>query len=235
MNVLEGLVDHTFVINLAHRTDRRAQVTAELAGIGYESAERFDAYGVNNPPPERYTQGIENFQMSGWYGNKFSHYAVIEAAKERHSRSVMVFEDDVTFHPKFNAIVGLALDQLKHLDWDWLQFGGNHRYFGGIDTEASPIDGMKYAYPKDGLAPVMPNLARIQKMLTAHAYVVKDSVYDFILANAIQSPLSIDGFYGYEVHPRFKCFCVIPCVAQQVPGMNDIGMVYSDYRPYIGD
>ena len=146
----------------------------------------------------------------------------------------MVFEDDVVLHPQFNLAVEAAISQLPD-GWDWLQFGGNHRYFGGVDTKASPIDGRPYLYPQDGLTQVTPNLARIDKMLTAHAYIARSSVFPFILAHALQSPLSIDGFYAYEVHPRFACYCVTPCVAKQVPGMNDIGGVWSNYLPYIGD
>ena len=235
MHALEQLVDSTYVINLAHRTDRWAAVQAELASIGYGLFERFEAYGVNHLPPERYFAGLPNFQMSGWWGNKFSHYGVIETAKRTGAKAVMVFEDDVILDPEFNLAVDAALSQLDGLKWDWLQFGGNHRYFGGIDRPASPIDGRPYLYPADGLEQATPNLARIRKMLTAHAYIARASVYDFILQHAIASPLSIDGFYAYEVHPRFNCYCVTPCMAWQAPGMNDIGNVYSDYRPYIGD
>jgi GR25 family glycosyltransferase involved in LPS biosynthesis len=235
VNSIEKIVDRAFVINLAHRTERWAAVQAELGRIGYESYERFDAYGVNHLPPESYHKEITEFTMNGWYGNKFSHYGVIEAAKQSGYKAVMVFEDDVALHPEFVPIVEAALSQFQQRDWDWLQFGGNHRFFGGVNTVASPIDGMKYVYVNDGLKQETANLARILKMLTAHAYIVKDSAYDFILEHAIQSPLSIDGFYAYEVHPRFKCYSVIPCVATQTPGMNDIGNVYSDYRPYIGN
>lgn len=233
-NPVESLVDATYVINLAHRTDRWREVQAELARVGYRDYQRFDAYGVKHLPPEEYTAGIPDFSMTGWYGNKFSHYGVIDAAKRAGHRAVMVFEDDVILHPEFNPIVERAISQLPQV-WDWLQFGGNHRFFGGVNAAASPIDGLPYVYPADGLVPEKANLARITKMLTAHAYIVRDTAYDFILNHAIASPLSIDGFYAYEVHRRFTCYCVTPCVAKQSPGMNDIGCVYSDYRPYIGD
>lgn len=234
-NVLESLVNHTSVINLAERQDRWEAVQGQLATIGYEKYERFGAYGVNHPAPERYTAGIADFKMSGWYGNKFSHYGVIDAARAAGHKAVMVFEDDVVFHPYFNRIISLALGQLVGQPWDWLQLGGNHRFFSGVDTQTSPIDGMPYAYPVDGLVQIAPNVARIAKMVTAHAYIARRSVYDFILTNAIKSPLSIDSFYGYEVHPRFICYSVTPCAARQAPGMNDIGGVYSDYSWYIGD
>lgn len=227
-------MDRTYIINLAHRTDRWEHIQAEMAKVGIEGYERFNAYGVDNPPPARYTAGIPGFKMSGWYGNKFSHYGAIERAASLGCEDVMVVEDDATFHPQFNEIVEAAMGQLPDY-WDWLAFGGNHRYFGGVSLQSSPIDGKDYVYPPDGFEPYSPNLARIRKMLTAHAYIARASVFQFILSHAIASPLSIDGFYAYEVHNRFKCYCVVPCVAKQIPGMNDIGGVYSDYTPYIGD
>ncbi len=235
MSALVGLAEKTFVISLAHRTDRRASFRDQMTAIGHSDYEVFDAYGVNNQPPARYHKDIPDFEMSGWYGNKFSHYGVIERAKRDGLGSVMVFEDDVVLSPEFNSSVNLAVGQLAGRHWDWLQFGGNHRFFGGVSTTASPIDQMPYTYVTDGLVHIDHNLAEILKMLTAHAYLVKESAYDFILKHAIKSPLSIDGFYAYEIHQRFNCFCVTPCVATQSPGMNDIGNCFSDYRRYIGD
>mgnify|MGYP001565876804 CR=1 FL=1 len=223
MSVLDWLSENTFVISLPHREDRRESVRKQLASIGHSSYEVFDAYGA-----------YQGNGMTGWWGNKLSHYSVIDRAKRAGLKSVMVFEDDVVLHPGFTMIVRVAKEQLSD-GWDWLQFGGNHRFFGGVDMPASPIDGKPYWYGSDGLEQTTPNLARIRKMLTAHAYIAKESVYDFILDHALRSPLSIDGFYAYEIHSRFKCYSVTPCVATQAPGMNDIGNVYSDYRPYIGD
>jgi len=236
MSLLDSLAQKTYVINLAHRKDRRESAIEQLKNIGHDNYEFFDAYGVDNLPPERYYKDIPNFEMSGWWENKFSHYGVIDRAKQTELDSVLVLEDDVIFHPQFDQIASLAADQLELISpWDWLQFGGNHRYFGGITTPQSPIDGMPYAYPSNGLEQVTPNLARILKMLTAHAYIVKEPVYDFILNHTIDSTLSIDGFYAYEIHSRFRCFCMTPCAAKQLPGVSDIGNCYINYDAYIGD
>lgn len=235
MSSLKEWEGRTFIINLAHRTDRRESSQEQMKQIEHNGYEFFDAYGVHRLPPERYYENVYDFKMSGWWGNKFSHYGVIELAKKCGFPSVLVFEDDVILEPNFNDVVSKALSQLEDFHWDWLQFGGNHRFFGGISTPASPIDGRPYLYPQDGLYQVSENLAKIFKMLTAHAYIARESVYDFILEHAIDSELSIDAFYGYEIHPRFQSFCVTPCMATQAPGHNDIGNVYSDYTNYIGD
>jgi len=264
-DVLSQIAEKTFVINLAHRTDRLESVRKELAAIGHKSYEVLNAYGINNPPPRRYYENIPDFEISGWYGNKFSHYSIIEQAKKDNLESVMVFEDDVVLHKQFSEIVSKTVSQFGIIEWDWLQFGGNHSHFYTgedaefmeygkalcpvrvalniprqpidmiVETPVSPIDGKPYIYVDEGLVQITPNICRILKMFTAHAYLVKSAVYDFILDNAIKSALSIDGFYAHEVHPRFKCYCVTPCVATQAPGINDISNCYSDYREYIGD
>ena len=234
MNNLEKLVDNTFVINLKHRIDRWENVQKQLKNINYDNYTRFDAYSIySNNIPKEYIKDINDFQMSGWYGNKFSHYGVISLAKQLGLKSVMVFEDDVIFSNNFIEIINKAIPQLNKIKWDWLQFGGNHTAFGGVNIKSSPIDDMEYLYIKDGLEKISENISRIKKMLTAHAYIVKENIYAFILKYAIKSKLSIDGFYAYEVHPRFNCYCITPCIVGQYPNMNDIGGIYADYRKCI--
>lgn len=234
MNSLEKLVDNTFVINLKHRVDRWEHVQKQLENINYSSYKRFDAYGTHsNNIPKNYIDNINGFKMSGWYGNKFSHYGAIDLAKQSNLEAVMVFEDDVIFDNKFIETVDKAILQLNGIDWDWLQFGGNHTAFDGITLKNSSIDGMEYLYTEDGLEKISKNVSRIRKMLTAHAYIIKKNVYDFVLKHAICSELSIDGFYAYEIHARFNCYCVTPCIASQYPNINDIGNVYVDYNKYI--
>lgn len=235
MNQLENIADRTYVINLAHRKDRWESAKQQLDAIGYESYKRFDAYGVNNPPPPRYHEGIEGFKMSGWWGNKFSHYGVIDLANSLQYDAVMIFEDDIMLHPHFNLVVSLAMEQLEGIGWDWLQLGGNHRNISENPHGISIVDGKPFEDYSAGIEYVTQNLAKINRMLTAHAYLVKKAVFPFILKHAIASPLSIDGFYAYEVHPRFRCYTVVPYIASQVPGINDIDGSYSNYLFYIGD
>lgn len=228
MNALAGTIDGAFVINLAHRIDRWQHAQTELAKIGIDAYERFNAWGMNNPPP-----GVPAGNLNPSVATTHSHCGVIRFAQSRGLTSVLVLEDDVIFDGAFNEIVGKAICQLRDLEWEWLQFGGNYLQFGPDEPRESPIDGMPYSFPPTGLKQVSPNLSRILKMLTSHAYVVRESCYPFILEHAPAFNLSIDRFFAYEIHQRFRCYCVRPCVATQMPGISDIGNCYSDLRPLI--
>jgi glycosyl transferase family 25 len=74
-------IDHIFYINLAHRTDRRAEIENELNLFGL-SYERFDA--VSTPG-------------CGSIGCSYSHLGALKLAKERGYKNVLIFEDDFRF------------------------------------------------------------------------------------------------------------------------------------------
>jgi hypothetical protein len=73
-------ITKTIYINLDHRTDRRAEMEAELAKIGL-AAERFPA--IERKP--------------GALGCGLSHLAVLRRAKEEGWENVLILEDDFTF------------------------------------------------------------------------------------------------------------------------------------------
>jgi glycosyl transferase family 25 len=70
-------IERVVYINLAHRTDRRSQIEAELSCFG-DRVERFDAI--------RHTHG--------GLGCSKSHLAVLERAKAQGWRNVLIIEDD---------------------------------------------------------------------------------------------------------------------------------------------
>lgn len=246
MNSLIKSADKIIVINLKHRMDRLNNVKEELKKIKIFNFEVFEAYGIHSTNiPQNYIKktNIANFEMSGWFGNKFSHYGVIDLAKMNGWKSVLIFEDDVKFYSNFDSICSLAAEQLIGVNWDLLSFGINHRFFG--------FDEKEYPAVKDGLLPFKTNLSRIYRGLCLHAYLIKNTMYDFILENALQSSRSIDNFYAYEVYRRYKCYtidnnckyidsctkktfyCCRKAIATQTPCYNDIGQCYSDYEEYI--
>lgn len=227
MNRLIDLSDKIYVINLKHRTDRLLHFEDQMDIIGCNNYEIFDAFGPGTEIPSEYIKkvNVENFEMTGWYGNKFSHYGVIERAKQLGLKSILIFEDDVYFTNDFDSICNLAYEQLKDLPWDIINFGGNHNYLDPEDLE--------YPNITEGLIPYSINLSRIEVMFCLHAYLVKDTVYDFVLDNALNSYRSIDNFWGYKVYREFNSFCIRPGVAKQLPGFNNIGDVYCNYEKYI--
>lgn len=82
--------DEIRIINLAYRTDRRAEVLGELRRVGLEDDARvafFDALAFDDAGP---------FSSKGARGAFYSHLAILEQAAAN-GRSVLILEDDVDF------------------------------------------------------------------------------------------------------------------------------------------
>jgi len=80
-----GFVDHVVYINLDHRTDRRAEVDAELAQYF---------------PAEKITRFSAIQRANGALGCTASHIAVLEMAKANQWKNVLVVEDDAMWKPE---------------------------------------------------------------------------------------------------------------------------------------
>ena len=85
--------DQIRIINLAHRTDRRAEMIRELRRVGLDGDPRvsfFDACTFAD---------AGTFYSKGARGAYHSHLTILEEAA-REGRSVLIFEDDVDFTPE---------------------------------------------------------------------------------------------------------------------------------------
>ena len=103
------LVEHTLYINLAHRTDRLAEVVAELEKMGIRGT-RFNAIKTAN----------------GAIGCSLSHLKCLEEATANDWPYVFICEDDIVFlNPDLvRTNVGLFCEKMGD-NWDVLILGGN--------------------------------------------------------------------------------------------------------------
>lgn len=93
--------DSIRIVNLAHRTDRRAEMLRELRRVGLEGDPRvafFEACTFSD---------AGTFTSKGARGCFHSHLAILEEA-EREGRSILILEDDLDFAP---GIAGYELSQ----------------------------------------------------------------------------------------------------------------------------
>lgn len=104
------LFQSVVVINLAERTDRRADTERELGKISCQNAEFFPAVKPRS---------AGKFGGIGECGCYMSHLNVLKASV--HKQNVLVLEDDVRFHHQFGSAAAF-LDQLGQ-DWDVIYFG----------------------------------------------------------------------------------------------------------------
>jgi GR25 family glycosyltransferase involved in LPS biosynthesis len=103
-------IKHGFYINLASRTDRKAQVEEQLRNVGLTCAQRFNAVKLED----------------GRIGCSMSHLKCLSIAKENKWSHVLICEDDIEF---LNP--GLFVNQLntflsRHNNWDVVLLAGNN-------------------------------------------------------------------------------------------------------------
>lgn len=108
-----GFVDHVVYINLDHRTDRRAEIDAELAPYF---------------PPEKITRISAIKRAMGAMGATESHIAVLEMAIANQWKSVLVLEDDAMWGDDFESSYAI-LKTLATKEHDVIVLGGHNTYW----------------------------------------------------------------------------------------------------------
>lgn len=105
------LLDHTFFINLDHRTDRLEHVTKEFEKMGI-NAERISGIQPKSPA----------------IGCTMSHIKCLELAKTRNYDQIFICEDDITFtNPELFKENIKKFNDNKFINWDVLIVAGNNR------------------------------------------------------------------------------------------------------------
>jgi len=103
--------------------------------------------------------------------------------------------------------------RLMKLDWEMYYLGGNYQL-------ASPPHML------------IKNLFQTNSVLTAHAYAVNYTVFDFIIKQGTYPPI-IDIFYNKHVIPRGKVYHLNPIMCIQTPGHSDIMNKQVDYTSIV--
>ena len=89
-------ITHAFYINLASRTDRKAQVEEQLRNVGLTCAQRFNAVKLDD----------------GRVGCSMSHLKCLSIAKENKWPHVLICEDDIEFLKLIAKKSGQKFDRL---------------------------------------------------------------------------------------------------------------------------
>jgi hypothetical protein len=145
-----------------------------------------------------------------------SHVLAVSIAKQRGYPWVMILEDDVVFTTDW-------LDYQLHLPphWEMCMLGHN--------MQVGFLDGQ--------------HLIRALGAYGGHAYIMRDTLYDFVLNYASGPPeqwpnsrarlsyevSGIDVFYKLSVHSRGRSWAIHPMLATQAPGFSAIENAHVDY------
>jgi GR25 family glycosyltransferase involved in LPS biosynthesis len=195
--------EHVFVINLDRRPDRWDFITNQLKSVGIE-AERVS--GVDGDLLDPHPKIGNGWNHKGQAGCVLSHRKVINLAKSRGYKNILVIEDDNVFTRDFNTLFENYWKQVPE-NWDLLYFGGSHL---GV------------------LKPVNINIGRCTKSFTTNMYAMKDTLFDTIL-NLIpetdkELEMPIDVYFSLiQSRPeQYNCYVFKPHLVWQDSIFSDI-------------
>lgn len=186
-----------FVINLDHRTDRLQTIDKEFEYMDWEY-ERFPAINTGS-----YTGCI------------YSHIEIARTAKERGLDYYMVFEDDTIFMPYIKEKLPKYNELLDGLEWDMFHFGP--AFHSGVKKNRTH---KSLIHLHDDIIHDVNNRGR--EVLTTHAMLIKNTMYDDLLASDISGQQPIDEYIGRLLYKKFNCYCGDWPLASQVAGFSDI-------------
>jgi GR25 family glycosyltransferase involved in LPS biosynthesis len=223
------LVDGALVINLDDRTDRWAQVETTLGAVlppakrqRLPAVRGVDLDGFGKPPWFRGRRRDRTW--AGRAGVLLSHRRALRQARAQGWDKVLILEDDVVFSDAAPRVLERLAETLRSTPWDVC-------YLGFTDPK-TPFS--RVAALDDDHA-----LWSVSGCNTAHAYLVRASAYDWILArlpdeHAVWHWLSrhraIDRWYYRNLSRHCRVLAVSPSVVNQRPGVSDITQRENDGR-----
>lgn len=199
--------DRIYVINLAHRGDRRIEITQQLAlvGLSFESPNvaLFEAVRPKEPG---------GFDSIGARGCFMSHFGILQQARDL--RNVLIFEDDLDFIPDIAARVGPVLEALP-ADWGI--------FYGGCVIDLAPGPG-----PLTRVPPAAP-------LQTSHFVAFNGPIIGKLVehleailkrpsGHVDGGPMHVDGAYSRfrADNPTMGVFAALPELGYQRPSRTDI-------------
>jgi len=195
---INDFFEEAFYINLDKRNDRRVKFENELERVGLSGfVKRFSAcIDATNLPRDDYNR----HRACGK-----SHHHLIQYAKNNNLKNILIFEDDAYFYDEGELpgikIIESALDSLSKIEnWDVFYLGGLV-----IDPEIDLITN---------------NLAKVNTVLTAHAWSINHTGYDKLLPYVPETDSAIDGWVGQRNH--IIKYIAYPLAVPQREGESDL-------------
>jgi len=206
--MIESYVDKIYIINLDERTDRWKHVQNEMKKLGIKNYTRFSAI---KPPLEEIPKEYYNkYRLAGrdhnkyiqaCTGSKLSQIAVMTQANSANLDKILIVQDDAMFIDNADEIFNKAIEQLEDFEWDILYLTGNHVQKPGKVSE---------------------NLVRLTGSYSSLAYITKKYIRDIYIDEALKSGKEMDVFARQNIHPVYRCYCIYPSLAWDMPGYSDV-------------
>jgi GR25 family glycosyltransferase involved in LPS biosynthesis len=200
-----------FVVNLDFREENMKLISKEMDYIGW-NFERFSAV-----------------QKNSYMGCTLSHLSVIEIAKERGYKRVMVIEDDCYFMPYSKSLLNAIENQTEGIEF------GVFNVTPTLNRSVNRSD--KYDLLLD-ITNLPPKINQSYGEVFATNMIIYDeSIYDklfdikltaFTTSGDYYFP--IDGYLANFIYPKYQSYCPILPIAPQRESYSDVSHgIYNNY------
>ena len=205
--------ERIFIINLPSRTDRQAEIAAQLKAIGLS----LDDANLELFPAVR-PDAAEGFPSIGARGCFMSHLGVLRAAQRLGLQRVAIFEDDLDFTGDFNTLIQSFIQGLESEDWSL--------FYGGHRMIPTPLTNLPA-----GLAKVASDEAIETCHFMAFQGEAISSAIDYLerilerpAGDPEGGPMHVDGAYNWfrRANPHFKTVLASPELGFQRASRTDI-------------
>lgn len=219
--------ERIFIINLPARTDRQAEIAAQLKAIGLSlddaNLELFPAVRPDAP---------EGFPSIGARGCFMSHLSVLRTAQRLGLRRVAIFEDDLDFSADFNTRIASIIDQLESVNWSM--------FYGGYHMTRMPGDpahrGLVESQPDELIGTTHFVVFQGEAISAAVRYL--EQILGRPAGDSDGGPMHVDGAYNWfrRANPRFKTVLATPELGFQRASRADIhDLRWYDTTPLVRD
>ncbi|HNQ04435.1 MAG TPA: hypothetical protein PKH69_07455 [Thiobacillaceae bacterium] len=215
------MVDGVLVVNLASRPDRWQGIRDLVQGLipaqllmRLPATAGIELPGYGEPPWFRGRKRDRTW--AGRAGCTLSHRTAIQHARQQGWRTLLILEDDIELSPALPSVLAALPQVLARVDWDVCYLGYTdpvppYRTLAGLPEEHS--------------------LCRVSGCSTTHAYLLRASTFDWLLAHLPQPTdvwrwtsrhRAIDRWYYRNLARRFVVTAVSPAIINQQGGFSDI-------------
>ena len=203
--------ERIYIINLASRADRRAEMAEQLRsiGLGFNSAavRLFDAIRPTDAGP---------FPSIGSRGCFMSHLGVLKDAVAAGFQRILIVEDDLNFAPDFAQRSERLVARIAAPDWG--MFYGGHE----VPGHPSALDGAVDLKPEEPVQTTHFVALQGPTVNAAAAYLAAMLLRPS--GDADGGPMHVDGAYSWfrREYPHVRTWIAVPPLGYQRASRTDI-------------
>ena len=203
------------IINLPHRSDRRAEIGGQLGRLGLEIDGRHIAFHDACRPDDAGT-----FPSIGARGCFTSHLDVLEAAQASGAKTLLILEDDMDFVRDAEASVAAAMEDLAGREWSI--------FYGGYDCpDLLPDARGPVVKANPGAAVGTTHFVAFSSEAIRHAIPYLKQLAARPAGDPAGGPMHVDGAYSWlrRAYPHLDTWLAQPQIGHQRPSRTDIGQL----------